>query len=175
MAESERKEEAARKCRKYDFSGPQVTLSQQSEAATALECDLAGPLVTPQSDEALTVANLTTNDLAHIALRAVAADVQEDYENALPLYREALERLITALNYEKDEDRKQMIFERVDRYVKRAETLLDYLKRQAELKVEGGRGASMTSKEEEDADARKKALGALDSEKSMSKAVARAQ
>jgi MIT (microtubule interacting and transport) domain len=174
MAESERKEEAARKC-KYDFSGPQVTLSQQSEAATALECDLAGPLVTPQSDEALTVANLTANDLAHIASRAIAADVQEDYEKALPLYREALERLIMALNYEKDEDRKQMILERVDRYVKRAETLLDYLSRQAELKVERGRGASMKSKEEEDADARKKAPGALDSEKSMSKAVVRAQ
>jgi hypothetical protein len=120
------------------------------------------------------VENLTIDDSAYkIASRAISADVQEDYEKALPLYREALERLIMVLNYEKDEERKQMILDQVGRYVKRAEELLHYLNRKAELEVECGGVASM--KDEEDGVTRKKALGALDSDKSMSKAVVRAQ
>jgi vacuolar protein-sorting-associated protein 4 len=99
-----------------------------------------------------------------IVQRAIAADNENDYEKALALYRDALSRFTLGLKYEKNEARKKLILDRVEGYMKRAEELSDYLKKQGELDKGGGGGVAAKSKEdgEEEIDADKKKLrGAL--------------
>lgn len=100
-----------------------------------------------------------------IVAKAIQADNDNEYEKALSLYRDSLARFTMGLKYEKNETRKRMILERVEGYMKRAEELSDYLKKQSELDDAGGGGTSTKSKdndkeEEEDAD-KKKLRGAL--------------
>ena len=64
--------------------------------------------------------------------KAIAADGEGDFERALGLYRDALARFTMGLKYEKNEARKKLVLERVEGYMKRAEELSDYLKKQAE-------------------------------------------
>jgi vacuolar protein-sorting-associated protein 4 len=101
-----------------------------------------------------------------IVQRAIAADNDNDYEKALALYRDALSRFTMGLKYEKNEARKKLILDRVEGYMKRAEELSDYLKKQGELDKGGGGGGGVAAKNKEDGeeeiDAEKKKLrGAL--------------
>lgn len=107
-----------------------------------------------------------------IVTKAIEADNAGEYEKALAFYRDALQRFTMGLKYEKNAARKQLIFERVEGYMKRAEELRDYVTKQNELDKNTG-GGSATKKggdKEEDNDAEKKKLrgalaGAIVSEK----------
>lgn len=104
-----------------------------------------------------------------IVQKAIAADNANEYETALALYRDALQRFTLGLKYEKNEARKALILERVEGYMKRAEELSDYLKKQSELDNNQGGGGSTTATRDgkngaEDGDAETKKLrGALSS------------
>ena len=62
--------------------------------------------------------------------KAVEADNQEDFDKALPLYRDALDRFTLALKYEKNPERKKLIMQRVEGYLKRAEELKEHANKQ---------------------------------------------
>lgn len=64
--------------------------------------------------------------------KAVEADQAEDYETALTIYRDALSRFTLAIKYEKNPTRKQLLMERVEGYMKRAEELKGFLTKQDE-------------------------------------------
>ena len=101
-----------------------------------------------------------------IVQKAIAADNDGDYEKALGYYRDALARFTMGLKYEKNEARKKLILDRVEGYMKRAEELSDYLKKQSELDKNGSSSGGVAAKNkgdgEEDVDAEKKKLrGAL--------------
>ena len=81
-----------------------------------------------------------------IVQKAIAADGEGDFERALALYRDALSRFTLGLKYEKNEARKKLVIERVEGYMKRAEELSDYLKKQAELDSKGGSGGGVAAK-----------------------------
>lgn len=103
-----------------------------------------------------------------IVQKAIEADGKGDFELALNLYRDALARFTMGLKYEKNEARKKLVLERVEGYMKRAEELSDYLKKQNELDKGGGTGGSATAKKgeggDDEPDAEKKKLrGALSS------------
>jgi len=101
-----------------------------------------------------------------IVQKAIAADAENDYEKALGYYRDALARFTMGLKYEKNEARKKLILDRVEGYMKRAEELSDYLKKQNELDNgdSGGVAAKNKDGKEESEDAEKKKLrGALSS------------
>lgn len=104
-----------------------------------------------------------------IVQKAIAADGEGDFERALALYRDALARFTMGLKYEKNEARKKLVFERVEGYMKRAEELSDYLKKQSELDKGGGSGGGVAAAKKgenggDDADAEKSKLrGALSS------------
>jgi vacuolar protein-sorting-associated protein 4 len=74
--------------------------------------------------------------------KAIAADADGDFERALALYRDALARFTLGLKYEKNEARKKLVLDRVEGYMKRAEELSDYLKKQSELDKNGGGGSA---------------------------------
>lgn len=74
--------------------------------------------------------------------KAIAADNEGDFEKALGYYRDALARFTMGLKYEKNEARKNLVLERVQGYMNRAEELSDYLKKQNELDKNGGGGAA---------------------------------
>ncbi|KAL3924210.1 MAG: hypothetical protein SGILL_001187 [Bacillariaceae sp.] len=97
--------------------------------------------------------------------KAIEADNQGEYEKALSLYRDALQRFTLGLKYEKNEARKKLILERVEGYMGRAEELRDYVAKQNELDKGGGGGAATRKAgdgKDEDGDAEKKKLrGAL--------------
>lgn len=97
--------------------------------------------------------------------KAIEADNAGEYEKALSLYRDALQRFTLGLKYEKNEARKKLIIERVEGYMGRAEELRDYVAKQNELDKGGGGGAATRKAgdgKDDDADAEKKKLrGAL--------------
>jgi len=110
-------------------------------------------------------------DAIDIVSKAIAADNAGEFEKALNLYRTALERFMTGLKYEKNDARKKTILLRVEGYMKRAEELSDYIKKQSELDAENGGGGSggegtasksRNSKDSDDDDT-KKLRGALSS------------
>ncbi|KAL7561877.1 hypothetical protein ACA910_014252 [Epithemia clementina (nom. ined.)] len=100
-----------------------------------------------------------------IVQKAIQADGEGDFEKALALYRDALARFTMGLKYEKNEARKKLVLDRVEGYMKRAEELSDYLKKQNELDKGGGGGGAATKNKgdaEDDIDAdTKKLRGAL--------------
>jgi vacuolar protein-sorting-associated protein 4 len=99
-----------------------------------------------------------------IVQKAIAADGEGDYEKALAYYRDALQRFTMGLKYEKNPSRKQLILERTQGYMDRAEELADYVKKQHELDKGGGGGTASKNKGDADEpdDAEKKKLrGAL--------------
>lgn len=102
-----------------------------------------------------------------VVQKAIAADGEGDFEKALAYYRDALARFTLGLKYEKNEARKKLVIERVEGYMKRAEELSDYLKKQSELDKGGGAGGVAAKKAGEggdDADAETRKLrGALSS------------
>lgn len=103
-------------------------------------------------------------DAIDIISKAIQADNDGDFEKALSLYRDALGRFTLGLKYEKNEQRRKLVLERVEGYMKRAEELRDYLQKQSELDNNGGGGSATKSKndKDDDDDAEKKKLrGAL--------------
>ena len=85
-----------------------------------------------------------------IVQKAIEADNNQEYEKSLALYRDALQRFTLGLKYEKNEARKKLILDRVEGYMKRAEELSDYLKKQSELDKGGGGGVAAKSKDGKD-------------------------
>ena len=77
-----------------------------------------------------------------IVQKAIAADGEGDYEKALALYRDALQRFTLGLKYEKNAARKKLILERTQGYMDRAEELAEYVKKQNELDNGGGGGGT---------------------------------
>jgi len=61
-----------------------------------------------------------------IVKQAVTHDNNEEYEQALSLYKKALEYFMTGLKYEKNEKTKEAIREKVNEYMKRAEALREH-------------------------------------------------
>jgi len=103
-------------------------------------------------------------DAIDIVSKAITADNEGEYEQALNLYRDALSRFTMGLKYEKNEARKKLILERVEGYMKRAEELRDYVNKQNEVggKSSGGTGTKKKGDTEDDADEEKQKLrGAL--------------
>lgn len=104
-------------------------------------------------------------DAIEIVGRAIKADNDGEYEQALNLYRDALGRFTMGLKYEKNESRKKLIIERVEGYMKRAEELRDYLNKQQELESKGGGGAASKKRgegdDDDDAKEKSKLRGAL--------------
>ena len=103
-----------------------------------------------------------------IVQKAIAADGDGDYEKALNLYRDALQRFTIGLKYEKNAARKKLILERTQGYMDRAEELAEYVKKQNELDNNGGAGGTASKQKgdgnddpaADDAD-KKKLRGAL--------------
>lgn len=93
-----------------------------------------------------------------IVQKAIIADGEGDFEKALGYYRDALQRFTLGLKYEKNPSRKNLILERVQGYMARAEELSEYVKKQNELDKNGGGGtASMKKGENGEADDAEKA------------------
>jgi len=91
-------------------------------------------------------------DAIDIISKAIQADNDGEFEKALSLYRDALGRFTLGLKYEKNEQRRKLVLERVEGYMKRAEELRDYLLKQSELDNKGGGGAATKSREDKDED-----------------------
>ena len=87
-----------------------------------------------------------------IVQNAIAADGDGDYEKALNLYRDALQRFTIGLKYEKNAARKKLILERTQGYMDRAEELAEYVKKQNELDNNSGGGGGTASKQKGDGD-----------------------
>lgn len=87
-----------------------------------------------------------------IVQRAIAADGEGDYEKALGLYRDALQRFTLGLKYEKNSARKKLILDRTQGYMDRAEELAEYVKKQNELDKNGGSAGGTASKSKGDGD-----------------------
>lgn len=86
-----------------------------------------------------------------IVQKAIAADSDGEYEKALGLYRDALQRFTMGLKYEKNAARKKLILDRTQGYMDRAEELAEYVKKQNELDKDGG-GGGTASKQRGDGD-----------------------
>mmetsp|Transcript_13376 Transcript_13376/g.40497 ORF Transcript_13376/g.40497 Transcript_13376/m.40497 type:complete len:465 (+) Transcript_13376:43-1437(+) len=71
-----------------------------------------------------------------IVTEAIAADNAEDYEKALGLYKRSLEVFMTGVKYEKNAAARDLVLQRVEGYMKRAEDLKHVLeqRRNAELR-----------------------------------------
>lgn len=76
---------------------------------------------------------------ADIVTLAVEKDSAADYEEALPLYRQALEHFMKGLEFEQNAIAKARLMEKVEEYMKRAEFLKHALHHSNEnLKLSGG-------------------------------------
>ena len=80
-----------------------------------------------------------------IVQKAIVADGEGDYEKALSLYRDALQRFALGLKYEKNAARKKLILDRTQGYMDRVEELADYVKKQNELRSRAPDGARARS------------------------------
>jgi len=90
--------------------------------------------------------------------QAIAADNNKEYEKAMNLYKESLERFMLALKYMKNPSTKKLILKRVDGYMLRAEKLKKMLDAKEKADSEpaadapvaqgGGGGASKKDKED---------------------------
>lgn len=98
-----------------------------------------------------------------LVTKAVAADREENHEEALNFYRDALHRFTLGLKYEKNNARRKLLMERVEGYMKRAEQLKQHLKEQNEVDKDGPGGAATKSKDDKtsDDDEKRKLRGAL--------------
>jgi vacuolar protein-sorting-associated protein 4 len=103
------------------------------------------------------------NQAIDIVQKAIEADNTGEYQSALSLYKDALERFTMGIKYEKNPARKKMVMERIDGYMKRAEELRDHIKKETEKKFSGGSENEKSSSEDsKEGDAETKKLrGAL--------------
>lgn len=63
------------------------------------------------------------NDAIDLVQKAIAADDKGDFAQALPLYRDALSRFAMAIKYEPNTRRKELLTQRAEDYMERAEQL----------------------------------------------------
>jgi vacuolar protein-sorting-associated protein 4 len=84
------------------------------------------------------------NQAIELISKAVDADKENDYENALNYYRDALSRFSLVLKYEKNDSKKKLILERVEGYMKRAEELKEQLKNKENNKTPNNDAKSPT-------------------------------
>mmetsp|Transcript_25131 Transcript_25131/g.59727 ORF Transcript_25131/g.59727 Transcript_25131/m.59727 type:complete len:452 (+) Transcript_25131:191-1546(+) len=93
------------------------------------------------------------NKAVEIVGQAIEADNAGEFEKALGLYRDALSRFTMGLKYEKNPSRKDLILQRVEGYMKRAEELRDWVNKQSELdNNKGGGGTASNTKKPGDAE-----------------------
>ena len=93
------------------------------------------------------------NKAVEIVGQAIEADNAGEFEKALGLYRDALSRFTMGLKYEKNPSRKDLILQRVEGYMKRAEELRDWVNKQSELdNNKGGGGTTSNTKKPGDAE-----------------------
>ena len=104
--------------------------------------------------------NKFANQAIEIVQKAIEADNKEDYESALSLYKDSLDRFTLAVKYEKNPTRKKLILERVDGYMKRAEELKDHVKKETSTPASSPSKEEGDEKKEEDEET-KKLRGAL--------------
>eukprot|EP00588_Corethron_pennatum_P014771 CAMPEP_0194273816 /NCGR_PEP_ID=MMETSP0169-20130528/7077_1 /TAXON_ID=218684 /ORGANISM="Corethron pennatum, Strain L29A3" /LENGTH=448 /DNA_ID=CAMNT_0039016881 /DNA_START=159 /DNA_END=1505 /DNA_ORIENTATION=- len=84
--------------------------------------------------------------------KAIDADNTQDFPLALSLYRQALERFMVGLKYEKNEARRQTILERVDGYMRRAEELSVHMAEGGAGDGPGGGASSTATKDKKKGD-----------------------
>ena len=82
--------------------------------------------------------NNFANQAIDIVQKAIAADESGEYESALSLYKDALDRFTMAIKYEKNPTRKKLILERVEGYMKRAEELKNTVNNKNESSTSSG-------------------------------------
>ena len=70
------------------------------------------------------------NQAIELVGKAVTADNAGDAETALHLYHDALSRFTTVVKYEQNEARRNLLLQRMDGYMKRAEELRDQINNQ---------------------------------------------
>jgi len=63
--------------------------------------------------------------------KAIAEDELKNFEEAIRLYRDALQRLTLGIKYEPNEARKKLLMQRVEGYLRRAEELQEYLDKES--------------------------------------------
>ena len=77
-----------------------------------------------------------------VVKRAIEADRSEDYEGAYNLYQQALQLFMFVVKYDKNPQKKQMIMQRVEGYLKRAEQLKEAIEQrnapQRQAAAQGG-------------------------------------
>ena len=86
--------------------------------------------------------------------QAITQDEAQNYEQAIPLYTEALGRLTLGIKYERNEARKKLLLQRVEGYMRRAEelrTILDNQKKKENGGTEGGTEGKEGEQKEGDA------------------------
>ena len=66
-----------------------------------------------------------------VVKRAIDADKKEDYEDAYRLYQQALQLFMFVVKYDKNPQKKQVIMQRVEGYLKRAEQLKEAMENRA--------------------------------------------
>lgn len=89
-----------------------------------------------------------TSQAIDLVQKAIDADHNADYETALGLYKDALQRFTMAIKYEKSPARRRLLMEKTEGYMKRAEELRDIIvKKQAEADKGAGCPAAKGSKE----------------------------
>jgi len=100
-----------------------------------------------------------------IVQKAIEADNNGDFESALSLYKDALERFTLGMKYEKNPTRKKMVLERVEGYMKRAEELRENLKAETTPTNKDSSSKNQSSGEDskETDEETKKLRGALES------------
>ena len=82
--------------------------------------------------------------------QAVEADSKEEFASALQHYRDALDRFTLGLKYEKNPERKKLILQRVEGYLKRAEELKEHLAKDNETEKEKKTESSGDAKKDGD-------------------------
>ena len=85
-----------------------------------------------------------------VVQKAIEADNGQDYEQALVLYKRALEFFITGLKYEQNPSVKESIKERVGGYMKRAEQIKSALDDSSKGNNKGGGGSGVGTKSKND-------------------------
>ena len=86
-----------------------------------------------------------TNQAIDLVQKAIAADHQGDYDNALTLYKEALQRFTMAIKYEQSAARKKLLMEKTEGYMKRAEELRDLILKKQQKSSTSSSSNSTTS------------------------------
>ena len=84
-----------------------------------------------------------------VVQKAIEADEKGEHENALNLYKDALDRFTMGLKYEKNPTRKKMVMEKVAGYMNRAEELRDIVNKQNGNPKSPEKGAKEEGKEGE--------------------------